>query len=159
MIKNVAGTFSRFRMSSMSGVHSGSGPSSARRAKPQTTNVKARLNVAVFIFDGVQILDYAGPYETFSSSMTSDGPAFNVYTVAEKAGVSVGSLYQYFPNKQSILYRLQIDEWHRTGNMLDAILARTQRSPALRMRDALRAFFESEIEEAPLRSADNRIDS
>ncbi|TCP49263.1 TetR family transcriptional regulator [Tamaricihabitans halophyticus] len=30
--------------------------------------------------------------------------------IAERAGVSVGSLYQYFPNKQAVLYGLA--EWH-----------------------------------------------
>ena len=39
---------------------------------------------------------------------------FTTARVAERAGVSVGSLYQYFPNKASILYRLQSDEWKQT---------------------------------------------
>src|SRR5690348_16317608 len=47
---------------------------------------------------------------------------FTTARVAEKAGVSVGSLYQYFPNKASILFRLQSDEWQQTGQLLNDIL-------------------------------------
>ena len=36
---------------------------------------------------------------------------FTMARVAEKAGVSVGSLYQYFPNKESILFQLQREDW------------------------------------------------
>ena len=78
---------------------------------------------------------------------------FTTIRVAHEAGVSVGSLYQYFPNKQAILFRLQVDEWERTGATLDAILGDTARPPAVRLRDTVRAFFHSECEEAPLRSA------
>ena len=78
---------------------------------------------------------------------------FNTIRVAAQAGVSVGSLYQYFPNKQSILFRLQEDEWERTGEMLDAILTDSGRSAEARLQAAMRAFFRSECDEAPLRRA------
>jgi AcrR family transcriptional regulator len=73
--------------------------------------------------------------------------------VAEAAGVSVGSLYQYFPNKQAILYRLQVDEWEKTGERIDAILCDAGRPPTQRLRELIGTFFRSECEEAPLRLA------
>jgi AcrR family transcriptional regulator len=79
--------------------------------------------------------------------------AFTTIRVAEVAGVSVGSLYQYFPNKESILFRLQLDEWVATGDLLDRIFGDSQRSAAERLRAAVRAFFRSECDEAPLRRA------
>src|ERR1700691_378588 len=78
---------------------------------------------------------------------------FTTIRVAEEAGVSVGSLYQYFPNKQAILYRLQLDEWESTGEAIDAILSDDGLAPAQRLRKLLRTFFQSECDEAPLRLA------
>ena len=44
-------------------------------------------NVAILIFDDVEILDFAGPYEVFAVTRQFETPQpFNVYTVAEKAG-------------------------------------------------------------------------
>jgi AcrR family transcriptional regulator len=86
--------------------------------------------------------------------LTREGAAaFTTIRVAEAAGVSVGSLYQYFPNKESILVRLQEEEWASTGRMLEGILGDRRRSAAVRLRAAMRAFFRSECDEAPLRRA------
>ena len=78
---------------------------------------------------------------------------FTTARVAETAGVSVGSLYQYFPNKEAILFRLQTDEWKRTGDLMHSILADTSRPPLERLQATVEAFFLSEWEEASLRVA------
>ncbi|HEX7814035.1 TetR family transcriptional regulator [Dyella sp.] len=78
---------------------------------------------------------------------------FTTARVAEKAGVSVGSLYQYFPNKAAILYRLQSDEWRQTLDMLRTILEDRSLSPVDRLRKLVHAFIRSECEEAGMRTA------
>ena len=80
---------------------------------------------------------------------------FTTARVAEKAGVSVGSLYQYFPNKAAILFRLQSDEWRQTTELLRGILEDVQRPPFERLRILVHAFIRSECEEAELRVALN----
>ena len=45
-------------------------------------------NVAILIFDEVEVLDFCGPFEVFSTTALRDGGErpFHVYTVAEKNG-------------------------------------------------------------------------
>jgi AcrR family transcriptional regulator len=78
---------------------------------------------------------------------------FTTARVAEKAGVSVGSLYQYFPNKAAILFRLQSDEWEQTTEMLRDILRDKRTPPFKRLRNLVHAFIRSECEEAAVRVA------
>ena len=46
-------------------------------------------NLAIFLFEAVEVLDFAGPYEVFSVAglRTMPQKPFNVYTVAEKSPV------------------------------------------------------------------------
>ncbi|EJE54802.1 transcriptional regulator [Acidovorax sp. CF316] len=86
--------------------------------------------------------------------LAKEGAArFTTARVAEKAGVSVGSVYQYFPNKAAILFRLQADEWQQTQDMLRSILTDARQPPLARVRTLVHAFIRSECEEAGMRSA------
>lgn len=62
----------------------------------------SQRNLAILIFDGVQIIDYTGPYETFGHVYNNDEAAFNIYTVSEKTnaittsmGMSVNPKYSF----------------------------------------------------------------
>ena len=111
---------------------------SSRKAPQQ-----ARSNdlVAAVLDAAIQVLEAEGAQR------------FTTARVAERAGVSVGSLYQYFPNKAAILFRLQSDEWRRTSAMLRDILEDRTRPPGERLRTLVHAFIRSECEEATIRIA------
>src|SRR3982750_1303165 len=74
--------------------------------------------------------------------MREGAQRFTTARVAERAGVSVGSLYQYFPNKASILFRLQSDEWQRTSALLRSILEDNTTPPHVRVRRLVHAFIQ-----------------
>jgi AcrR family transcriptional regulator len=94
--------------------------------------------------------------EAAAQVLAEEGAArFTTARAAEKAGVSVGSLYQYFPNKAAILFRLQSDEWRRTSELLRVILEDAERPPLERLRALTHAFIRSECEEAAMRVALN----
>jgi AcrR family transcriptional regulator len=118
-----------------------------RRRKPQISSRKqpqqarsAEL-VAVILEAALQVLAEEGAHR------------FTTTRVAEKAGVSVGSLYQYFPNKAAILFRLQNDEWRETTDLLREILEDRRKQPLERLRNLVHAFLRSECAEAEMRVA------
>lgn len=96
----------------------------------------------------------AAVLEAATQVLAKDGASrFTTARVAERAGVSVGSIYQYFPNKASILFQLQAQEWKHTTGMLRTILEDRSKAPLDRLRQLVHAFILSECEEAELRVA------
>lgn len=86
--------------------------------------------------------------------LVRDGaPRFTAARVAETAGISVGSLYQYFPNKEAILFRLQAEEWRQTMDQLERILGDASVPPPERLKTAVEVYFRSECDEAAFRIA------
>lgn len=110
------------------------------RSRRTPRQARSTQLVADLLEAAIHVLEREGPHR------------FTTIRVAEVAGASIGSVYQYFPNKQAILHRLQLDEWARTGATVDAILAEDL-APRPRLRKLFRAFFQSEVDEAPLRLA------
>lgn len=113
----------------------------SERKQPQQAR-SAEL-VAAILQAGAQVLAKEG------------ATRFTTARVAEKAGVSIGSLYQYFPNKAAILYRLQTQEWQQTSDLLRRLLEDSRHAPPRRLRNLVHAFVRSECEEAVMRVALN----
>lgn len=114
-------------------------PAISLRKQPK----QARSNelVAIILEAAIQVLAKEGAQR------------FTTARVAERAGVSVGSVYQYFPNKAAILFRLQSDEWLETTTLLRSILEDTTQPPLSRLRRLVHAFIQSECAEAQMRVA------
>jgi len=99
------------------------------RKGPQQQRAKATVSA---ILDGmVRVLEQEG----------SD--AASTSRVAEVAGVSVGTLYQYFANRDAILDALQDREFDRATEMMQRLLARGAFASD---REAARAIIEGLLE-------------
>ncbi|QEL19181.1 TetR family transcriptional regulator [Limnoglobus roseus] len=113
----------------------------SQRKQPQQT--RSTELVSIILEAAIQVLEKEG------------AERFTTARVAEKAGVSVGSLYQYFPNKAAILFRLQSDEWRQTLGLMQGILEDGKKPPLERLRTLVHAFVKSECDEAAMRVALN----
>lgn len=116
-------------------------PALSSRKQPKQT--RSNQLVAAILQAAAQVLAKEGMHR------------FTTARVAEKAGVSVGSLYQYFPNKAAILFRLQSDEWQQTGKLLNDVLQDSSQPPFERLRLLVYSFIKSECDEADIRVALN----
>ena len=79
---------------------------------------------------------------------------FTTNRVAEAAGISIGSLYQYFPNKQSILLELEIRAVNEMIENVEKLLFENKFKPEQRLYQAIEYFFitESSFYEIPFSS-------
>ena len=78
---------------------------------------------------------------------------FNTIRVAKEAGISVGSLYQYYPSKGAILFAIQMEEWEETRSRLEFILNQAEKPPIENLQEMVTYFFQSEWEERKLRQS------
>jgi AcrR family transcriptional regulator len=84
--------------------------SALKAARNQPQQPRSRATVSVILDAAIRVLDQQG-LEAMSTSR-----------VAEVAGVSVGTLYQYFAHRDAIIDALQDRELARAGEMLERVL-------------------------------------
>ena len=93
--------------------------------------------------------------EASARILESDGlRGFNTNAIATKAGVSVGSLYQYFPNKDAIVLAL-IGRFEE--KLFDAVLNATQRGKGKKLKPCLRRLVRALVEVHYSRPRLNRV--
>lgn len=88
-----------------------SDPQLAIKPRKQPQQARSRQMQADILEAAIRVLETWG--------MTG----FTTIRIAEAAGISVGSLYQYFPNKQAILFALQrqtiLAAWRHVSGLMD----------------------------------------
>jgi AcrR family transcriptional regulator len=111
--------------------------------KPRKTPVQSRSKQMMrdIITAAIRILETQGLHK------------FTTIRVAEVAGISVGSLYQYFPNKQSLLFEIQLQEMRQTWGLLLEIMNSKSIDFNTKIHNIVHSFIESEIKEVNLRKA------
>jgi AcrR family transcriptional regulator len=78
--------------------------------------------------------------------------------VAQRAGVSVGTLYQYYPNKQSLLFAVLENHLTHVMAMVEAACQRACHKPLAEMiREMVEAFVDAKIDRADISVALYRV--
>jgi AcrR family transcriptional regulator len=119
---------------------------------------------------------YGAILEATARILEAEGlEAANTNAIAARAGISVGSLYQYFPDKAAIFAEMIITSETELGDMLETLIARTagqalEQRLGLLVQEGIRQqlerpqlarlldYFEATLPPDPrLRAADQRI--
>lgn len=108
-------------------------PKKASRARKRPRQERSRLTVEAILDAAVQVFARRG----YAAGTTT--------RIADRAGVSVGSLYQYFPDKDAILVALAERHIQQSHDMVSAVLdevseAMPLREVVWRLVDAMVAF-------------------
>lgn len=78
--------------------------------------------------------------------------------VAERAGVSVGTLYQYYPNKQSLLFGVLEQHMNNVAARVEAACESARHKPLAEMiREMVEAFVDAKMERSDISVALYRV--
>jgi AcrR family transcriptional regulator len=112
--------------------------------EPRKTPVQARSTATVeAIFEAtIQVLLEVGPDRLTTTR------------VAERAGVSVGTLYQYFPNKDSLLFRVVEQHLSKVVHAVETACQRNHGQPVSTMIESVvNAFLDAKMERSDISMA------
>jgi AcrR family transcriptional regulator len=109
--------------------------------EPRKTPVQARSSVTVEAISeaAIQVL------------LTDGGDRLTTTRVAERAGVSVGTLYQYYPNKESLLFSVVEDHMEKMIVAVESACEQARHKPLPEMiRNVVEAFVDAKMSRADI---------
>ena len=116
--------------------------------EPRKTPVQARSTATVEAI-----------YEATIQVLLNEGAERLTTTrVAERAGVSVGTLYQYYPNKQSLLFAVLEGHMNKVSVAVEAACERARSKPTAEVvQEVVEAFVDAKMERTDISIALYRI--
>ena len=109
--------------------------------EPRKTPIQARATVTVEAISEatIQIL------------LSQGAERLTTTRVADRAGVSVGTLYQYFPNKQSLLFAVLEDHLEKVTEAVENACENARHKPLTEMiKEVVEAFVDAKIARADI---------
>src|SRR4051812_33110337 len=100
-------------------------PAAALKPRKQPTQARSSATVAAILEATIQIL------------LKDGAPQLTTTRVAERTGVSVGTIYQYFPHKQALLYAVLQQHLEKVAQAIETSCERCRGQPVAVMSDAL----------------------
>ena len=116
--------------------------------EPRKTPIQARSTVTV------EAISEA----TIQVLLSHGAERFTTTRVAERAGVSVGTLYQYYPNKQSLLFAVLEHHMNNVATRVEAACESACYKPLAEMiKEMVEAFVNAKMERADISVALYRV--
>jgi AcrR family transcriptional regulator len=109
--------------------------------EPRKTPIQARATVTV------EAISQA----TIQILLSRGAERLTTTRVADRAGVSVGTLYQYFPNKQSLLFAVLEDHLEKVTEAVEDACEHARHKPLTEMiKEVVEAFVDAKIARADI---------
>lgn len=116
--------------------------------EPRKTPIQARSTVTV------EAISEA----TIQVLLSHGAERLTTTRVAERAGVSVGTLYQYYPNKQALLFAVLEDHMNNVAARVEAACESACHKPLAEMiKEMVEAFVDAKMERTDISAALYRV--